>query len=251
MKSKKDTKIIASVVHHYPKVISTNDLAAQFLSEKNPAEGTVISADYQSGGKGQYGRIWHGEAYKNIYLSIILYPKFLDIEQVFLLHIWSAVSIRALIEEVTGLQALIKWPNDLLIHSKKIAGILIANVIRQKQIDSSIIGIGLNVLQENFPSFDKPATSLRLETDQTLLLPNLRMRLLEILDSNYMYLQKDPEYLLHDFNSYLDLKERYHSNTHRNLKLISLDIHGIMTVRSEDKILRISASTLHQNTIRN
>lgn len=140
---------------------STNDLA-RILAEGKAPEGTVVAAGYQTFGRGRMGRQWRCQPDQDITASLILYPSlpladaFLEIESL-------ALGITEAIEKVCSLIPTIKWPNDILIHDKKIAGILPESAISGDAIDWMILGFGVNV-NSIFPvghPLARTATSLK------------------------------------------------------------------------------------------
>ena len=112
--------------------------------------GTVLCAGYQSGGKGRRGRTWDSPKGDNIYLSILLRPELEPVEASMLTLI-GALAVAAAVEETTGAQCQIKWPNDLVLDSKKVCGILTEMSTGTNGIDYVIVGIGINVNREIFP----------------------------------------------------------------------------------------------------
>jgi len=114
-------------------------------------EGTVVLAQYQVRGRGQAGSYWESEAGKNLLFSLILEPKFLDASKQFYLSMAVSLAMVQMLKKHIS-EACIKWPNDIYSGNKKIAGILIENIIKGSSIDRSVVGIGLNVNQEKFVS---------------------------------------------------------------------------------------------------
>lgn len=159
---------MGKVQQNYPVLDSTNSYAAELLSKTSPSEGTVIVAANQLNGRGQYGSKWHAEAGQNLTLSYILYPRFLALSAQFDLNIAVCLACKQAIEHFIGLQVKIKWPNDIYVGSRKIGGILIQNQVQSTQIKSSVIGIGLNVNQIEFPEDLPNPTSLRQINNQVL-----------------------------------------------------------------------------------
>jgi len=139
-------------VIHFDQLPSTNAYAVELLSRSKPAEGTIISTDNQYDGKGQLSNKWESEALKNISLSIILYPSFLNVEDQFKLSQAVSIAVYTTIQAYVASAISIKWPNDIYIGSDKVAGILIQNQIQGKHIASSVVGIGININQELFKS---------------------------------------------------------------------------------------------------
>jgi BirA family biotin operon repressor/biotin-[acetyl-CoA-carboxylase] ligase len=159
---------------------STNNLAAALASD--PAnEGLVVLADEQTAGRGQHGRTWLCERGQGVLLSVLLFPP-PPLRRPAILTAWAAVSVCETIQQATGLSATIKWPNDVLIHGRKICGILI------EQGRGTVVGIGLNVNQspEMFAEAGLPqAGSLACFTHIARDCRALARRLVEQMDQEY------------------------------------------------------------------
>jgi BirA family biotin operon repressor/biotin-[acetyl-CoA-carboxylase] ligase len=132
-----------------PECHSTNSLASDLASKKT-AEGTLVITANQTAGRGQRGNTWSVEPGKNFTFSLVLYPKFLNVKDQFLLHQFVSLSLTDFLQNYFEQDVKIKWPNDILIRGKKICGILIENQLSGVQLTQSIIGIGLNVNQTQF-----------------------------------------------------------------------------------------------------
>jgi len=156
------TKTIGSAVISYKKVDSTND-SAYALAENGIAEGTVVTAEEQAHGKGRHGRKWESPPKAGVYMSCILRPAMAP-NEIPKITLVAAVAVTKAIRRFTGLEAMIKWPNDILINGRKVCGILTEMKAEQDSIDFIILGIGVNV---NTPGscLPKGATSLREELD--------------------------------------------------------------------------------------
>jgi BirA family biotin operon repressor/biotin-[acetyl-CoA-carboxylase] ligase len=146
-----------------------------------PIEGTVIVANEQNSGRGQRANTWFSEPKSNLTCSYILRPVFLAAKDQFILSVAVALAVFETVSQFIPNNTLrIKWPNDILVGDKKIAGILIENTLKRSNLETSIIGIGLNVNQVKFPS-ELNATSIQLntntETDLNLVLEKLNTRL--------------------------------------------------------------------------
>lgn len=141
-----------------PNCPSTNSYALELLKNKEIAEGTIVITDEQSSGRGQRGNTWWSEPGKNLTFSIILKPQLSGLVNLFPLTMLAAVAIQQAIQPLLQGPVTIKWPNDILVGDKKIAGILVENIWRGSQLLGSVVGIGLNVQQTIF-QWDK-ATSL-------------------------------------------------------------------------------------------
>lgn len=140
---------------------STNTELSKLLQYGRPDEWTVVAARSQTSGRGQSGNVWESEPGKNICCSILLYPQNVEPAGQFIVSMAAAVGT-AIFLESKGLEAQIKWPNDIYVNDKKICGILIENQIMGSEIQSSVIGIGLNVNQLQFsPAIPNPTSLLR------------------------------------------------------------------------------------------
>lgn len=185
-----NTLFVGKVLLHFPSLSSTNDYALDLLSKSKPGEGTVISADYQTGGKGQIGSSWESEPGQNITLSAILYPSFLQARQQFSLNQAIALAVRDCVARYVENQVSVKWPNDVYIGDSKTAGILIQNTIAGAVLQSSVVGIGINVNQTVFPPALSRATSLRLaRAGRPVDLDELRSVLFSCIEVRYLALR--------------------------------------------------------------
>ncbi|MDD2367591.1 MAG: biotin--[acetyl-CoA-carboxylase] ligase [Desulfuromonadaceae bacterium] len=150
----------------FSKITSSTNADAFRLAEHGAAEGTVFLAESQTGGKGRRGRVWASPAGVNLYCSIVLRPSVMPHEAPQLTFL-SAVAVARAIELTTKLSPEIKWPNDLLISGKKVAGLLNEMSAETDCINFVILGIGVNInmTADQFPEdLRHPATSLFLES---------------------------------------------------------------------------------------
>lgn len=148
-----------------PETDSTNSYAISLLKNVNCPEGTVVYTHHQTAGRGQRGSSWIANPSLNITLSLITKPVFLAPKKAFYLSKITALALYDVLTEILNdsqFDIKIKWPNDILVNRKKIAGVLIENSLHEQQINWSVIGIGLNVLQTEFGSLNNSATSLAL-----------------------------------------------------------------------------------------
>ncbi len=181
-------------------VNSTNQYASQIIKKGNIDEGTVIITSNQTSGKGQAENKWESEKGLNLTFSIILTPSFLPIDKQFLISKISSLAVLGFLKKLFVENASIKWPNDIYIGRSKIAGILIENSIKGETIDTTIIGIGININQTQFSSEIPNPTSLKM-------LFNKNLDLNECLD---IFLQEINEwYNLLKFNNYSFIDKEY------------------------------------------
>ena len=230
-----NTKFIGKKIYYFESVSSTMDVAVE-LGMKDAPEGTLILSESQSKGRGRLGRAWTSPKYKGIYLSLILKPKILP-HQVSILTLLSAVSIIEAIKEITGLEAQIKWPNDVLIHHKKLGGILTELNAQVDAIRFVVIGIGINVNNEK-KTLLANATSLKEQKKENISRIDLLKELLRRLEANYLLLQEKGNVPL------IEKWEQYSITLGKRVKVISqrkqieglaagIDLDGGLLVRKD------------------
>lgn len=176
-------RVLSPTIYRYKQLKSTNDSLKEMRKELSLSEASVVVCDDQTGGRGVDGA-WISESEKNLTFSILLNPNFLKVEDQADLNFLVSVSIVEYLD-FKGLNPSIKWPNDILIDGKKIAGVLVENTFENKVIRDSIIGIGLNVNQLNFGEFRRQATSLATETNRAFNLQEELDLFLKIILKNY------------------------------------------------------------------
>lgn len=208
------TKVMGQAITYYDEVDSTNTVAKS-LAREGAKEGTLVVADKQNSGKGRLGRVWSSPARQAISMSLILRPQIMP-SKASQLTLIAGVSICEAIEKVTGLNAQIKWPNDIVVNGKKICGILTEMSAQVECIEYVIVGIGVNVNIKAFPETLPYASSLALEGNKEYSRKEIIAYFLEIFEQEYYKYLKT-----------LDLsfiKERYESQCitiGRKVKLIS------------------------------
>jgi BirA family biotin operon repressor/biotin-[acetyl-CoA-carboxylase] ligase len=120
------------------------------LSNRTVKEGTVVTAEFQTGGRGQQGNSWFSSKGDNLLFSLILRPENLLAGEMFIISCITSLAIeKTLSQSIDDIR--IKWPNDIYWRDKKIAGILIENNLQEGLVKSSVIGIGLNINEKSFP----------------------------------------------------------------------------------------------------
>ena len=157
------TGSLISEVHALKTVDSTNNEAKRWAQQGAP-HGSLFVADEQTGGKGRLGRVWKSPAGTGLWFSVLLRPKAVP-EQVTGLTLTAGLSVAKAIQKLTGCKAQIKWPNDVVIGSQKVCGILTEMAAEMESVEYVIPGIGVNVNTESFPEeIAFKATSLYLST---------------------------------------------------------------------------------------
>ncbi|MBO7315794.1 MAG: biotin--[acetyl-CoA-carboxylase] ligase [Paludibacteraceae bacterium] len=166
---------------------STNQLLWQLATEKNLPEGTVVHTYFQTNGRGQGSNTWESEKGKNLLFSMLLFPKNIAITQQFLLSEIVALAIKDVLQKELNRTVKIKWPNDIYVEDKKIAGILIENKVMGNKFSSSVIGIGLNVNQTHFFSNAPNPISMKLLSNNNFnieeIMVTIHSRILEYYES--------------------------------------------------------------------
>lgn len=197
-----NTLFIGKVYHRFDELPSTNDWAADFLSKSKPPEGTVVRADSQSAGRGQFGSRWESEAGKNLTLSVVLYPTWLEVSAQFYLSMAMALALHDTVNgsryavhgqhtpyTVNRVPCTVKWPNDIYLNFHKVAGILIQNFLSGQHLQASVVGIGLNVNQMEFdPALPNP-TSLAIALGKKFDLDAVAESLFGHLERRYLQLK--------------------------------------------------------------
>lgn len=183
---------------HFPSLESTNIYALNILSKSNPTEGTAISTYNQLKGRGQIGSKWESMPNKNISLSVILYPNFVEARQTFKLNQAISMATHDFIQShVTG-PVKIKWPNDIYINDLKVAGLLIQNAIQGHFLQNSVVGIGININQNEFSKDLPNPTSFFNETGKSFDLDVLTAELFERIEHFYFQYKFGGEKLIQE-----------------------------------------------------
>ncbi len=201
MDARYNTLFIGKVLKEYDILDSTNSEAERLLKKNKLAEGTIVYTEQQTLGRGQMGNAWESDRYKNLTFSLILYPKIILPKEQFILNQVVSLGIKDALLEIGLNHVSIKWPNDILIAGKKIAGVLIQNSISGKNISHSIIGIGLNVNQNEFPEGIGNPTSIVLEQEYFELKKLLQI-LCSCIEKKYLMLLANKQGVIHQ--EYLD-----------------------------------------------
>jgi BirA family transcriptional regulator, biotin operon repressor / biotin---[acetyl-CoA-carboxylase] ligase len=139
---------------------STNQYANHLLRTSPPPDGTVITAQSQHQGRGQRGTAWESRTGENLLCSMIVYPNFLTSKNHFFLSKIVALALQELLEEKLDREVLLKWPNDIIVAHKKIAGILIESSWNDQRLQSAVIGVGINLNQMEFDAPKATSTAL-------------------------------------------------------------------------------------------
>ena len=186
-----NTLFVGKVYHQLDETPSTNAFAAELLASSNALEGTLVMAAVQSQGRGYSGNAWVSEKGKNLLMSVILKPTFLQARQQFYLNELVTLGFFDALKPKLGNNLKIKWPNDIYYKDEKLAGILIENSLNGNFIQHSIIGIGLNVNQTKFSESVENAVSLKMITKSEWNLISLLENICEKIEARYLQLKNN------------------------------------------------------------
>ena len=188
----------------FDEIDSTNTKAKE-LAEQGYPSGTLVVADRQIAGRGRRSRSWDSPAGIGIFMTLLLKPD-INPNNASMLTLVTALATAQAISDVTGAEAKIKWPNDIVINGKKVCGILTEMSAQFDYINHIVIGIGINVHNESFPEeIRETASSLLLESGKRIHRADLIARFLERFEAGYaIFLQtEDLEGLMKDYNALL------------------------------------------------
>lgn len=220
---------------------STNTFLKNLASSEKVDNFTVVVAEHQTNGRGQRGSNWLIEPSKNLTFSVLYRNSFKTNTNLFTLNIIVAISVIEGLQTDSNLKYFIKWPNDILSDNKKIAGILIENNIKSQSELQSIIGIGINVNQENFENLPQASSLFLLERkkkDKDLLLKNivnrLEYNLIKFIDSEETYFWQK----YHDNLYKKDIVSSFESAYGQRFvgKIINVTSEGKLKVQLEDDL---------------
>jgi len=244
-----NTKFIARRIHYFDYLDSTMNLAMQ-LGIEGASHGTLILAESQTQGRGRLGRSWFSPKYKGIYFSLILRPKILPAASP-ILTLLSAVSICEAVKEIAHLETQIKWPNDVMLHHKKLAGILTEMNAEVDKVNFVVIGIGLNVNNDK-KSLIAQGTSLKEQKGQQINRVLLLQELLRRIEKNYQLLEaKGNQTIIEKWRNFsLTLGKHvkvYCQHQHLEGQAVDIDKDGGLLVRKDSGIIQkvMSGDVMH------
>lgn len=234
------TRWVGKNIHHFLEIDSTNSKAYQ-LAMEGAEEGEVVVAESQSQGRGRLGRKWFSPPYLNLYLSLILRPQ-IPPHQASVMTLMAAVATAEAIQSSSGLKPSIKWPNDLLLGERKVAGLLNEIHSEADRIHFIILGIGVNINMEKkmFPKeICQSATSLKIEKGEPISRKDFFQTLLQKLECWYsIFFEKGPSAILDAWRGWATLQGRLVKITSFSDtligKAIDIDSDGALIVETRD-----------------
>lgn len=185
LKERLAASFFSSSIHYHPSMDSSNALARTLATQGAP-EGTLVITEEQTAGRGRRGKSWVSPPGANLLFSLLLRPP-LEGERVFVLTMVLALAGLKAVKTVSGVKAMIKWPNDLYVETRKLAGILTEFSVKGKKVDWVVLGMGMNVgwHPEVPEGSGAPATSLLEETGQRVSRNDLLLEILTGFEALY------------------------------------------------------------------
>ncbi len=233
-----EKKIIGHQCIHLNETDSTNTHLKNLLkTSENIPEGMIVRAGHQTNGRGMETNQWISEQEKNLTFSFVICPDFIEPENQFVISKIIALGIAEFLMGFTSGIA-IKWPNDILVNNKKIGGILIENMFKEKEILYSVVGIGLNVNQKIFPEEISHAVSLSTITGEQYDLEQCFDQLIHSLNKWYIKLKLSDDYsLIHQQYQYLLYRHGEQvclktSQRKFRAEIIGVDKYGQLVIRN-------------------
>jgi BirA family biotin operon repressor/biotin-[acetyl-CoA-carboxylase] ligase len=236
------TSFVGVDTRYYESVGSTNWAAKKLCMETDPAllNGTVVVAEEQTGGFGRLGRVWASPK-GGIWASIILTPK-MPVDSLFMIMMAASISVARAIRRKYDLGALIKWPNDVYIGDKKVAGLLLELSADGDEIHYCLLGMGIDAnvdVGELSPELQKSVTSIKAELGHDIDRASLLAMILREFESRYMIVQSgEYEPIIREWKSLsLTLDNRVAIRTARKSfegVAIDIDQHGALIIRRDN-----------------
>ncbi len=214
LESRMHTRWAGHPVIFYDRLDSTN-LQAKLDAEKGAGQGTLIVADMQSAGRGRRGRSWVSPPGTNIYFTLILKPQ-IPPDKASMLTPVMGLAVAEGIRETCGLETMIKWPNDIVVHGKKVCGMLAEMSVERDFIHYVVIGVGINTGRQTFPE-DISATAACLEEECKAPIPRaeLTANVMKAFEKHYERFVEDG-----DLSGLKELYNRYLVNRNREVRVL-------------------------------
>jgi len=250
VQKKLQTQFIGRKMHYLENTPSTNWVGKQICSEGDMEgiHGLVIIAEEQTGGIGRMGRSWVSPS-GGIWITIVLKPG-IPIDHVFMVTMAGSVAVARAIRKEFDLGALIKWPNDILIGNKKVAGLLLELSAEADTIHHCLVGIGIDVnvtLNQFSPDLQKEITSISTEVGHEIDRTTFLARILKEFENRYLLIESgEYEAIIREWKSLsCTLEHRVHITTMKNSfegEAIDIDEFGALIIRKDNgKIERVIA----------
>jgi BirA family biotin operon repressor/biotin-[acetyl-CoA-carboxylase] ligase len=229
-----NTRFIGRQIYSFKSVESTM-LIARDIARKGAKEGTIVVAEEQTAGRGRSGNTWFTPQ-GNLAVSIILKPRLRNLPQLIMI---ASLSVYYTIYHICGIDAVIKWPNDILINGKKVSGIIIENEVRRNTVKHTVIGIGINTRLDPalYPDIARLATSLRHETGKEVSDNEVCAELMNRMEKLYLEVREGKS-LCNEWKEHIDTIGKYvqvlFGNTIIKGRAESVTEKGNLMIRKDD-----------------
>lgn len=223
---------------------STNQFLKELVKSADVDNWTVVTTEYQTSGRGQMQTKWTSEKNKNLLFSVLIKLDELNASHQFYMNCAISLSVYKALTNQKIVNLTIKWPNDILADNKKVAGILIENILVKDKIKHTVVGIGLNVNQAVFPVLLPNATSMKLllnkDFNRDLLLKeivdNLKYYINLIEKKEFIFLKEQYEKVLYK----IGITHSFESSKGKNFtaKIIGVNQQGKLLVEQENDVIK-------------
>jgi BirA family transcriptional regulator, biotin operon repressor / biotin---[acetyl-CoA-carboxylase] ligase len=240
---KLSTEVIGRNFVYTEEIDSTNSFLLD-KSNKFSIDGTVLLAEKQNKGKGRKDRVWYSTREQNLTFSILLTNKKYLGKNLNLINFATSLAVAVSIESIYQLKTELKWPNDVLVNGKKIAGILLESTSQANKIERLVVGIGINVNQTLFQgNYNIAPTSIKQELKEQIDRERLLAELLNNLEEILSKVETEPGEILKDWKSRCRLiGEKISISEGENVKygiFDDLDSEGFLLLKNKGKIEKI------------
>lgn len=230
---------------HYTQATSTNTLLKEMLQEDSTLPNfSVVSAGFQTSGRGQRQNVWESEQDKNLLFSLLIRPQTVPATKVFVVSQIVSVAIANILSKYVKNIA-IKWPNDIYCGDKKICGILIENSLMGNNLNTSIVGVGININQTEFSPFLSNPTSLAILTQQTYCLQDILEEVVCEIEQQYQNFVREGEeeisVLYHSLLYRLNSLSKYKIYSEDNIQeaiIVGVAPNGCLMLKHCDNLIR-------------
>lgn len=239
---KLDTNFIGRNFIYVEEIGSTN---SYLMSEsENLQNGTVLLSEFQIDGKGRLNRKWYSGKGSNLTFSI-LFNKKIDKLNINHVNLAASLAVAQSIENLFQLKTELKWPNDILVKSKKLSGILLESSFKNSKLEKFVIGIGINVNQTKFEGeYKVRPTSVKYEAKKEISRERLLNEILNNLESNFMELNTNAKRILDEWRDKCRMiGEHITIDSNNNLMhgvFYDIDANGFMILKIGDKLEKIT-----------
>lgn len=227
------------IIHKISATPSTNNYVRDLIKDYNPSEDVAVWAKNQTKGRGQMGNQWQSKEGESLTFSVFKRFVNFEVEYQFYISIAVSIAIKKVLEDFGFQNITVKWPNDIMSEDKKICGILIENILREKNIKGSIIGVGLNVNETSFDNLPG-AISMKMVSEKEFSFESIFQALLDAMELAFQELnQKDFEKLKLKYLSCLYRKDKVSVFEASDKKVFNGIIRGVsesgkLEVETED-----------------